>query len=142
MQNVLRTFVTFVVAGFAVAFAISFGLGLRRPHEETVAADPVPGVFSGRRVEILNGVSTGGLARDATELLRAAGYDVVYFGNAGKLREPHSIVLDRVGKPELARAIANQLQITRVETRRDSTRLVEVTVILGDDWVSGRGRIR
>jgi hypothetical protein len=138
MRKVLQTLVLLAASGLVIAFTVSFGLGLRRPGD-IVAADPaptVPGVFSGRRVEVLNGVSKTGLARNATDLLRAAGYDVVYFGNAGRLREKNSIVLDRVGRPDIARAVAAQLQITRTETRRDASRLVEVTVILGDDWVS------
>ena len=85
------------------------------------------------RVEVLNGSRKAGLARLATDRLRAAGYDVVYLGNA---RSPakESVVLDRVGKQEIANRVANVLQIVRVETQLDTARYLEVTVILGRDF--------
>src|SRR5688572_30365015 len=128
----------FVLLGIVVvAFGVSFVLGLG--DDATPASLPgvervVPGLESGRRVEVLNAAGRSGMARTATDKLRAAGYDVVYFGNAGNRTDSLSIVLDRVGKPDLARAVASQLGITRVETAIDSTRLVEVSVVLGVDW--------
>lgn len=137
MRSALQTVVLGFVVALAVSFVVSFGLGLRRVDAPTELPDPsriVPGVFSGKRVEVLNAAGTPGLARGATERLRAAGYDVVFFGNAASLSGTASIVLDRVGKPAIARAVADRLHIERVETRLDSTRLVEVSVILGADW--------
>ena len=119
------------------AFAISFVLGLgddATPVTMPGVQRPVPTLDSGRRVEVLNAAGRSGLARTATDRLRTAGYDVVFFGNAGNRADSLSIVLDRVGKIDLAQAVARQLGITRVETALDSTRLVEVTVILGVDW--------
>jgi hypothetical protein len=139
MNDTLKNFGLVLGGALVLAFVVSFALGLRSPSVTTRAADPqriVPGVFSGRRVEVLNAAGIAGLARQATETLRAAGYDVVFFGNASRLAEPGSRVLDRVGKPELARAVAERLRISRVETRLDSTRLVEVSVILGKDWLT------
>ena len=137
MRSALQTTLLVFVIALVVSFAVSFGLGLRRVEAPVEMPDPsriVPGVFSGKRVEVLNATGTPGLARGATDRLRAAGYDVVYFGNAASLRGTASVVLDRVGKPDIARAVADRLHIERVETRRDSTRLVEVSVILGADW--------
>jgi hypothetical protein len=137
MRAALQTIVLIFVGTLALSFVVSFGLGLRRVEAPSELPNPsrvVPGVFSGKRVEILNAAGTAGLARGATERLRAAGYDVVFFGNASQLRGTTSIVLDRVGKPAIARAVADRLHIERVETRLDSTRLVEVSVILGADW--------
>ena len=118
------------------AFVVSFVLGLGdQSGGVTVNANtpPVPSINSGRRVEVLNGSGRAGLARQATDQLRAAGFDVVYFGTAPR-PESSSIALDRVGKVEIAQAVANALGIAHTETRRDSTRLVEVSVILGSDW--------
>ena len=50
------------------------------------------------RVEILNGGGVPGAAARATELARAAGYDVVYFGNAASFDHTESEVVDRVGR--------------------------------------------
>jgi hypothetical protein len=137
MRKTLENTGLFLGAALVLAFLVSFALGLRSTPAITRAADPqriVPGVSSGRRVEVLNAAGISGLARHATETLRAAGYDVVFFGNASRADQSASLVLDRVGKPELARAVAARLRIDRVETRMDSTRLVEVSVILGADW--------
>ena len=119
------------------AFAISFVLGLgddATPVAMPGVQRPVPTLDSGRRVEVLNAAGRSGLARTASDRLRTAGCDVVCFGNAGNRADSLSIVLDRVGKLDLAQAVGRQLGITRVETALDSTRLVEVTVILGVDW--------
>jgi hypothetical protein len=128
----------FVVVGImVVAFGISFMLGLgdeATPVSMPGVERPVPSLDSGRRVEVLNAAGRSGMARTATDRLRVAGYDVVFFGNAGNRTDSLSIVLDRVGKPDLARAVASHLGITRVETAIDSTRLVEVSVLLGVDW--------
>ncbi|MGH7466406.1 MAG: LytR C-terminal domain-containing protein [Longimicrobiales bacterium] len=138
MKRPFQLFILSASSTAAVAFLVSFALGLRpRANSPIEVADPVravPGVFSGRRVEVFNAAGIPGLARSATESLRAGGYDVVYFGTLTRAQESRSIVLDRVGKPDIARAIAARLNIRRVETRIDSTRLVEVTVILAADW--------
>jgi hypothetical protein len=119
------------------AFVVSFGMRLQQqaapPAKPIIGAPPVPEINSGKRVEVLNAAGTSGLARQATEQLRAAGFDVVFLGNARR-RVSESVAIDRVGKPELARAVSQSLGIARTETHVDSTRHVEVTVILGTDW--------
>jgi hypothetical protein len=91
------------------------------------------------RVEVLNAAGRGGLARRATEQLRRAGYDVVYFGNAAERRDS-SLVLDRVGRPEIARGAGERLGIVRVRTERDSTLLLDATILLGGDWAAAVSR--
>lgn len=84
------------------------------------------------RVEVLNGGGRAGMARLATEELRDRGFDVVYFGNGSPVEA--SEVVDRVGRPELARDVARGLGLERVRSEADSTRFVDVTVHLGPDW--------
>ena len=86
------------------------------------------------RVEVLNAAGVPGLARAATERLRDAGFDVVYYGNGRGFGPDSSLVLDRVGKRELAADVAETLDIQRVASRPDSTLYLEVTVVLGKDW--------
>jgi hypothetical protein len=86
------------------------------------------------RVEVLNGAGVGGLARMATSQLRDHGFDVVFFGNAGRFDHPRSLVLDRTGEPAAARAVAAALAIDSVATDVDASLLLDVTVILGADW--------
>ena len=86
------------------------------------------------RVEVLNGSGEAGLARNATHALRTEGFDVVFFGNAGRFDHAHSMVLDRVGDPRGARAVAHAMGIDSVVTAVDSSLMLEVTIVLGDDW--------
>lgn len=86
------------------------------------------------RVEVLNAAGVSGMAREATGRLRELGFDVVYYGNAESFGRDSSLVIDRVGSWELAQAVAGAMGISRVETRKDSTLLLDVTVLLGGDW--------
>jgi hypothetical protein len=86
------------------------------------------------RVEVLNGAGVVGLARAATAQLREAGFDVVQFGNARTFDQDSSVVIDRVGRIELAEAVANALGIPNVLTEPDPNLFVEVTVLLGRTW--------
>ncbi|HLM68823.1 MAG TPA: LytR C-terminal domain-containing protein, partial [Longimicrobium sp.] len=88
------------------------------------------------RVEVLNASGVPGLARRGTEVLRDGGYDVVSFGNAPGFAPDSSLVLDRVGRMELARSVADAVQIPRVYARPDSNVYVDVTVVLGRDWAA------
>lgn len=86
------------------------------------------------RVEVLNGGGIQGRARDATQQLRDAGFDVVFFGNAGTFDHDSSLVLDRVDRVEGARAVADVLGIRNVRSEPDSNLYLDVTVVLGREW--------
>ena len=86
------------------------------------------------RVEVLNGAGRSGIARDATDRLRSGGFDVVYFGNAPTFDRGRSVVLDRLGDVARARGVAAALGIDSVAVAVDSTLLLDVTVVLGEDW--------
>jgi hypothetical protein len=86
------------------------------------------------RVEVLNAGGVAGAAREATRILRDRGFDVVYFGNARGFAPDSSLVLDRAGKGSHAAAVGEALEIERVRSRPDTTRYLEVTVVIGRDW--------
>jgi hypothetical protein len=128
-----------VAALSVVAFLVSFGLGLRgraastdRLTPDSIAADDFLNRGRAPRVEVLNGAGRSGMARAATDRLRGAGFDVVFFGNA-RTSTDTSYVLDRVGRPAAARAVAQALGISRVHTAVDSALFLEATVVLGRD---------
>ena len=122
-----------------LAFIASFIFGLGRGSDQRPAPsaelppEPMAVPDSRVRIEVLNGSGKSGLARQATDRLRDAGYDVVYLGNAPAPAST-SRVIDRVGKREIAQKVASALQIGSVETAVDTSRYLEVTVILGGDW--------
>lgn len=86
------------------------------------------------RVQVLNASGRPGLAREATGLLRDRGFDVVEFGNGKGFPPDSSIVLDRAGRAEMARQVADAVNIRRVAARPDSNLYLDVTVVLGRDW--------
>jgi hypothetical protein len=100
------------------------------------AADDVdlPSPDDRTRVEVLNGSGVPGVAAEATELLRASGLDVVYFGNATSFDIDSSVVLDRTEREGAAEVVRRALGIEPVRLEPDTTRLVDLTVVLGLDW--------
>ena len=85
------------------------------------------------RVQVLNTTRTRGLARRATMHLRDRGFDVVDTGTDPQTRDS-TLVLDRSGHPEWAALVAGALGGARVEARPDSSRYLDVTVLLGSSW--------
>lgn len=129
-----------VAAGLALlAAVVGTRADVRAPRTAERPSPPdVNGAPESRvRVQVLNATSTRGLARRATMLLRDAGggLDVVDVGTSPDLRES-TLVLDRSGHPDRARRVADALgeKDARVESRPDSSRYLDVTVLLGRSW--------
>ena len=88
------------------------------------------------RVEVLNGGGVSGMAVQATDRLRDYGVDVVDVGNALPFdRERPSVVIDRVGRTDMARAVAEALGIDNVQSDPDPNLYVDVSVVLGAEWI-------
>jgi hypothetical protein len=84
------------------------------------------------KVEVLNGTRTRGLARRATRYLRDRGFDVVGSGTAAEPRDS-TLVIDRSSHPEWAFIVGRAMN-AKVSAQPDSSRYLDVTVILGADW--------
>lgn len=125
--------------GLAVGLVLAAGLFWRGHLERSalgkLAAGPAVFAPDGERirVEVLNATQERGLARRATFALRDAGFDVVRYANDAETRDS-TLVLDRSGHPEWARRVARALGSARIESRPDSSRHLDVTVLLGADW--------
>ena len=85
------------------------------------------------RVQVLNTTGRHGLARRATRLLRDQGFDVVDMGNATPALDT-TVVLDRTGHADWAAAVAKVMKPATSRTERDSSRYLDVTVLLGRAW--------
>lgn len=122
------------ITGVSVALLIASAIFQTRAPG--VTAPPLPGEDGAERVrvEIYNAAGIPGLARQATSRLRDGGFDVVFFGNTRSFPADSSLVLDRVGRMDLAEGVARTMEIGRVQSRPDSTLYLDVTVILGTDW--------
>ena len=106
----------------------------RRAAPPSPARPPAAAPVGRVRVEVLNASGRPGLAKQATDVLRDRGFDVVNYGNAQGYPPDSSLVLDRVGKMEGARQVADAVSIRRVLARPDSNLYLDVTVVLGRDW--------
>lgn len=126
------------VSGLA---AVGVHLGTQETPDIDTLRDPSTVWTGGRvRVEVYNGGGVTGMARAATSLLRDARFDVVTFGNAEAFDPARpSVVVDRVGRADMARAVAAALGIDNVQSDPDPNLFVDVTVVLGRDWAGPDG---
>jgi hypothetical protein len=85
------------------------------------------------KVEVLNATTIRGLARRATFHLRDLGFDVVSSGNSGE-RLDTTLVLVRSGRMEWGELAAKGLAPARVEARPDTSRYLDLTILLGTTW--------
>jgi hypothetical protein len=85
------------------------------------------------RVQVLNTTKTKGLARRATRLLRDRGFDVVEIGTVGPTIDT-TVVLDLSGHPTWADAAAKVMAPARTRGRADSSRYLDITVLIGSTW--------
>jgi hypothetical protein len=126
------------LATFLVILAVGalLGSGLAQWFSPSPSAGFVSDADSlGRvRVEVRNAGGRGGMARAATDRLRDLGFDVVYFGNADRFDQDSTVVVDRVGDVDKARAVAEALGAHRVVSEPDSNLYLDVTVLLGSTW--------
>jgi hypothetical protein len=128
------------IGAIVLAFALLAGLVatrgfMRRKTPAPLAARPDVTAPEGQRVkvEVLNASSVRGLARRAMLHLRDRGFDVLEMGTSAEQLDS-TLVLDRSGHPEWAKSVAQALGGARVETRPDTSRYLDVTVLLGRTW--------
>ncbi len=112
-------------------------LALAGCHRDAAPAHAVPGDDGPALVvEVLNASGRPGNARVGTRVLRRAGIDVVYFGNApaalGVIDSTRIIV--RRGAVSVGERVRRALGAGRVEVQPDSARLLDASVLLGVDF--------
>ena len=105
---------------------------------DVMSQNPVARPEGRVRVEVLNAGGNATMARRATDLLRDSGFDVVYFGNADRFGEDSTVVLNRTGDLDAARAVADVLGARSVRAAPDSNLYLDVTVLLGKEWTPQR----
>lgn len=135
------TFVLFIAA-VAGAFAWKYrtagaraagaGAGAARTRVDVPASERAPDSVR-IRVQVLNATRTRGLARRAMFVLRDRGFDVVEMGTSAEQRDS-TLVIDVAGRPEWAARVANAFGGARVESRPDTSRYLDVTVLIGASW--------
>ena len=125
------------MVGVVLAASIGTVMALRSRHDGRVVPRPpaqVRAPDSARiRIQVLNGTKVRGLARRATMLLRDRGFDVVETGTINDARDT-TLVLDVSGHPDWANRVAKLFPPSRVQARPDSSRYLDVVVVLGATW--------
>ncbi len=81
------------------------------------------------KVELLNGTGQRGLARRVAQYLRDRGFDVVAIGDAPA--RDSSIVLERAGHTPWSGAAARAMQGAAIAASPDSTRYLDLTIVIG-----------
>lgn len=121
----------FALSGAAIAVYIAVP-GIESPEEPEASVQAPAGRV---KVEVLNLGGVSGMAGHATERLREVGFDVVDFRNADSFDASHpSEVIDRVGRTEVAQAVADALGIDIVHSEPSPNLYVDVSVLLGSEW--------
>ncbi len=126
-----RKTLSLALVGAVLAVATATALPARRNLGH--AAKPADRNGQRVRVQVLNATRVRGLGRRAMLYLRDQGFDVVEVGTTNHLQDT-TLVLDRSRHPEWARNIATSLGGARVETRPDTSRYLDVTVLVGSSW--------
>jgi LytR cell envelope-related transcriptional attenuator len=85
-------------------------------------------------VRVLNGCGTPGAGRHMAGRLRGLNFDVVDSGNAENFSYAQTLVIGHSNLVETARAVAGAIGCKQVSSRPDNLAMVDVTVILGQDW--------
>lgn len=134
MRGIVRAVLFLLVAGAGVVL-LGSGLGQWIPEDRAPADVSLLAPGEDRiTVDVRNAAGVEGLARNATDHLRGAGFDVVSLGNARTFGSDTTIVIDRVGEVSRAAEVARALGVARVVSQPDSNLFVDVTVRLGTDW--------
>jgi hypothetical protein len=129
----------FIAIATALLLVLSAGAAVmharRAPTPVRAAVADAPRAPAGPRirVQVLNTTKTRGQARRATRLLRDRGFDVVEIGTVGPTIDT-TLVLDLSGHPAWADAAAKVMAPARTRARTDSSRYLDVTVLIGRSW--------
>jgi hypothetical protein len=128
---------SFVVIALIALVVVAASVIVKARGHGGPTTPPPPGVRAPEgtrvRVQVLNGTKVHGLARRATMLLRDRGFDVVETGNVNESRDT-TLVLDLSNHPEWATRVAQLFGTARVEARHDSSRYLDIAVVLGSTW--------
>jgi hypothetical protein len=135
-RKIGRYIVLLILVGVAGYFGYRYWKAREASVSIPIIADSEPVVMAPQnvriKVEVINATTVRGLARRATIYLRDRGFDVVGIGTTRDVRDS-TLVLDRSGHADWAALVGKAFK-ARVEARPDSSRYVDVTVLVGANW--------
>ncbi|OGS19516.1 MAG: hypothetical protein A2219_08480 [Elusimicrobia bacterium RIFOXYA2_FULL_50_26] len=84
------------------------------------------------RIEVWNASGKNGLAEEVSWLLRRNNYDVIEWGTFS-VRQKKTLIKDLTGDLRSAQKISDIISCGEVVTRYDAKRLIDLSIILGED---------
>lgn len=120
----------------AIAIAVAIGVRLGGGPASISGLEAVPRLVREDErilVEVLNAGGRQGAARQATSVLRRAGFDVVLYATAAQ-RVDTTTVLVRRGQGREGELLVRALGTGIIGEERDSLLRVDYTVLLGPEW--------
>jgi anionic cell wall polymer biosynthesis LytR-Cps2A-Psr (LCP) family protein len=138
LQRVLGT--TRSVDGRDLLFPHQDGELLKQAVKQAMAANAsnefVPPDALTITVEVLNGTRTAGMANRARDLFQSYDLEVMAPNNADNDQYLNTVVLDRKGKMDNAKKVADIIHCSRIFSKPDPQmdQAVDVTVIIGKDF--------
>ncbi|NNE70776.1 MAG: LytR C-terminal domain-containing protein [Rhodothermales bacterium] len=90
------------------------------------------------QVDVRNGCGVTGLAARMTDYLRDRGFDVVEQGDHDSFDVSQTLILDRVGNPRAAEALARAvgLEADRVQEEIRTDYFLDATIVIGADYAT------
>lgn len=123
-----------LIAAAAILVTAGILLAARMQRDKVPGhAYAIPSADNRIMVEVLNGNGRQGLARTVTRQLRQQGLDVVFFGSTDQTDSTEVVV--RRGDAGSGSVVAKALGTGRIRVEQDTLRRVDVSVILGADFV-------
>ncbi len=92
-----------------------------------------PTALEGIVAEVFNATTTHGIAEKLSKKLREYGCDVVLWGNWGN-RKKHTEIISRTGNLPKAMRIAKVMGCNHITTAIDTSRMVDVSIVIGKDF--------
>ncbi len=129
-----------MVDGRELLFPLQDGELLKEAVKQTIEANASSELVQTEdltvAIEVLNGTKTPGLAARTRRLFQDFYIDVISVGNADNDAYEATVVLDRKGRLENAKKVADIIKCSQIFSRPDPLvdQAVEVTVILGKDF--------
>jgi len=90
------------------------------------------------RAEVWNASGKNGLAEEVSWLLRRNNYDVIEWGTFS-VRQKKTLIKDLTGDLRSAQKVSDIISCGEVVTRYDAKRLIDLSIILGEDCRIGSG---
>ena len=92
-------------------------------------------------LEVQNGTSVQGLARNTAILFRGHGYDVLNYKNVDSNDYEKTVIINHIGNEEVAQALGNLILCNNIkleevlpDSEGSNAAQVDFTVILGEDF--------